>query len=35
LTLILEVEVGQVIDVFYALDAFDVELVIFQNNMQA
>jgi len=29
LTLILEVEVGQVIDVFAALDAFDVELINF------
>jgi hypothetical protein len=31
----LEVEVGQVIDVFDALDAFDVKLIIFQNNMWA
>jgi hypothetical protein len=30
----LEVEVGKTIDVFDALDAFDVELIIFQNNMQ-
>jgi hypothetical protein len=30
----LELEVGQIIDVFDALDAFDVELIIFQNNMQ-
>jgi hypothetical protein len=35
LTLILEVEVGQATDVFDVLDAFDVELIIFQNNMQA
>jgi hypothetical protein len=35
LTLTFEVEVGQVIDVFDALDAFDVNLIIFQNNMQA
>jgi hypothetical protein len=32
--LALEVEVGQAIDVFDTLDAFDVELIIFQNNMQ-
>jgi hypothetical protein len=35
LTLTLEVEVGQDIDVFDALDAFDVELINFQNNMRA
>jgi hypothetical protein len=29
----LEVEVGHATDVFDALDAFDVELIIFQNNM--
>jgi hypothetical protein len=34
LTLILEIEVRNVIDVFDALDAFDVKLIIFQNNMQ-
>jgi len=34
LTLTLEVEVGQAIDVSYVLDAFHVELFIFQNNMQ-
>jgi len=33
LTLILEVDVGHAIDVFDALDAFDAELIIFQNNM--
>jgi hypothetical protein len=33
LTLTLEVEVVQTINVFDALDAFDVELIIFQNNM--
>jgi len=31
----LEVEVGQAIDVFDALDAFDVKFIIFQNNMWA
>jgi hypothetical protein len=31
----LEVEVGQATDVFDVLDAFDVELIIFQNNMRA
>jgi hypothetical protein len=35
LTLILEVEVGQATDVFDVLDAFDAELIIFQNNMRA
>jgi hypothetical protein len=30
----LEAEVGQAIDVFDTLDAFDVELIIFQNNRQ-
>jgi hypothetical protein len=35
LTLTLEVEIRQVINVLNALDAFDVELLIFQNNMQA
>jgi hypothetical protein len=30
----LEVEVGQAINVFDVLDAFDVEFIIFQNNMQ-
>ncbi len=35
LTLALEVKVGQVIDVFDALDAFDVEFIIFQNNIWA
>ncbi len=34
LTLTLEVEVGQAIDVFDVLDAFHVELFIFQNNIQ-
>jgi hypothetical protein len=34
LTMTLEVEVGKAIDVFDALDAFDVELIIFQNDMQ-
>jgi hypothetical protein len=34
LTLTLEVEVGQVIDVFDVLDAFHVELFIFQDNIQ-
>ncbi len=34
LTLTLEVEVGQATNVFDALDAFDVELIIFHNNMQ-
>jgi len=33
--LTLEVEVGHVIDVFDVLNAFDVELIIFQNNMWA
>jgi hypothetical protein len=33
LTLILEVDVGQAIDVFDVLDAFDAKLIIFQNNM--
>jgi hypothetical protein len=33
LTLILEVEMGHVMDVFDALDAFDVEVFIFQNIM--
>jgi len=31
----LEVEVGQAIDVFDALDGFDVEFIIFQNSMWA
>jgi hypothetical protein len=31
--LILEIDVGQAIDVFDALDAFDAKLIIFQNNM--
>jgi hypothetical protein len=35
LTLTLEVEVGQAIDVFDALDAFDAKLIIFLNNMRA
>jgi hypothetical protein len=35
LTLTFEVEVGQAIDVFDALDALDVKFIIFQNNMQA
>jgi hypothetical protein len=30
----LEVDVGQAIDVFDALDAFGVEFIIFQNNMR-
>jgi hypothetical protein len=30
----LEVEVGHVIDVFDSLDAFDIKLIIFQNNVQ-
>jgi len=30
----LEVEVGHAIDVFDSLDAFDIELNIFENNMQ-
>jgi hypothetical protein len=34
LTLILEAKIGHVTSVFGALDAFDVELIIFQNNMQ-
>jgi hypothetical protein len=33
LTLILEVEMGHVINVFDTLDAFDVEVFIFQNIM--
>jgi hypothetical protein len=33
--LTLEVEVKHVIDVFDVLDAFDVELIIFQNNTWA
>jgi hypothetical protein len=33
LKLTLEVEVGHAIDVLNVLDAFDVELIIFQNNM--
>jgi hypothetical protein len=33
LTLTLEAEARQAIDVFDALDAFDVKLIIFQNNM--
>jgi len=33
LTLNLEVEVGQTIDVFDVLDAFNVKLLIFQNDM--
>jgi hypothetical protein len=33
LTLNLEVEVGHAIDVFDALDAFDVKIFIFQKNM--
>ncbi len=33
LTVTLEVEVGQAIDFFDALDAFDVEFIIFQNKM--
>ncbi len=35
LMLTLEVEVKHVIDVFDVLDAFDVELIIFQNNTWA
>jgi hypothetical protein len=35
LTLIFEVKVGHAINVFDVLDACDVELIIFQNNMQA
>jgi hypothetical protein len=31
----LEVEVGQAIDVFDALDTIDAKLIIFQNNMWA
>jgi hypothetical protein len=34
LTLILEAEIGHATDVFGALDAFDAEFIIFQNNMQ-
>jgi hypothetical protein len=33
LTLILEVEIGHVIDINDALDVFDVEVIISQNNM--
>jgi hypothetical protein len=33
--LTLEVEVGQAINVFDVLDAFDAKFIIFQNNMQA
>jgi hypothetical protein len=32
--LTLEVEVRHAIDVFDSLDAFDIELNIFENNMQ-
>ncbi len=35
LMLTLEVEIKHVIDVFDVLDAFDVELIIFQNNTWA
>jgi hypothetical protein len=35
LTLTLEVKIGQIINVLDILDAFDVELLIFQTNMQA
>jgi hypothetical protein len=35
LTLTLEIEIRHVINVLDALDAFDVELLIFQINMQA
>jgi hypothetical protein len=31
--LILEAKVGHFVDVFDVLNAFDVELIIFQNNM--
>jgi hypothetical protein len=31
--LLIHVSIGHATDVFDALDAFDVELIIFQNNM--
>jgi hypothetical protein len=30
----LEIKVGHATNVFHALDAFDVKLIIFQNNMR-
>jgi hypothetical protein len=35
LTLILEVKIRQVTNVLDTFDAFDVELLVFQNNIQA